>query len=196
MKIPGRVLFVICATVLAETALAGAQFPQGGPAAVAPQGVTATMPSNTLSPKAADESKRKPFTLTGLDGVKHSLSDWKGKVVVLNFWATWCSPCLYEIRDFVVYQKKYKARGLQIVGLGLDDERRLRNVQRTLEMNYPVLIADPVDNSGLMEQWGNRSGVLPYTVVIDRDGRMAYIHRGKMDRDIFDQYVLPLLDKV
>jgi peroxiredoxin len=138
----------------------------------------------------------KPFFLMGLDGVRHSLADWKGKVIILNFWATWCSPCLYEIRDFVIYQEQYKARGLQIIGLGLDDEKKLRNVQRTLEINYPVLVADPVENSGLLNQWGNSSGVLPYTVVIDRDGRAMYVQRGLMSRDVFDEYVMPLLDQV
>lgn len=138
----------------------------------------------------------KSLSLAGLDGLKHSLADWNGKVIVLNFWATWCSPCLYEIRDFVAYQEQYKARGLQIIGLGLDDEKKLRNVQRTLEINYPVLVADPVDNGGLMKLWGNGSGVVPYTVVIDRNGRMTYAHSGVMSREVFDEYVLPLLDKI
>jgi peroxiredoxin len=146
--------------------------------------------------KANNTKEIKPFSLMGLDGVRHSLSDWKGKVVMLNFWATWCSPCLSEIRDFVGYQEQYKARGLQIVGLGLDEEKKLRNVQRTLEINYPVLLADPEANRGLMNQWGNSSGVVPYTVVIDRDGRVAYSHRGQMERDVFDEFVLPLLDNV
>jgi peroxiredoxin len=196
VKIPAGILFV--AIVMAEAALAGDQFSQAGtssPAAVAPQDdIRAAVRANTLPPKANSDEKIKPFFLTGLDGVKHSLAEWKGKVVVLNFWATWCSPCLYEIRDFVTYQKKYKTRGLQIIGLGLDEEKKLRNVQRTLQINYPVLIADPF--GGLMKQWGNGSGVLPYTVVIDRDGQVAYAYRGQMNRDVFDEYVLPLLDKV
>jgi peroxiredoxin len=190
---------MLAAVVMAEAVFAGGHFSQGGTdsaVAVAPEDATAVISANTLPPKANNEWKMKPFSLTGLDGVRHSLADWKGKVVILNFWAAWCTPCLYEIRDFVAYQEQYKARGLQIIGLGLDDEKKLRNVQRTLEINYPVLVADPVDNSGLMKLWGNSSGVLPYTVVIDRDGRVTYAHRGLMNRDVFDEYVLPLLDKV
>lgn len=196
MAISRNILFLLAVVVAAETAIAGNDFGQSSrDSAVAITPKRSTTSKTQLS--TADEVREmKPLFLTGLDGVRHSLADWNGKVIVLNFWATWCSPCLYEIRDFVVYQEQYKARGLQIIGLGLDDEKKLRNVQRTLEINYPVLIADPVDNSGLMKLWGNSSGVIPYTVVIDRDGRMTYSHRGQMNRDVFDEYVLPLLDKV
>ena len=190
---------MLVAVVMAEVAFAGDFFSQisaGSGVTAAPEDARTVTFANTSPPKADSQREIKPFSLMGLDGVRHSLADWKGKVVILNFWATWCSPCLYEIRDFVTYQQQYKARGLQIIGLGLDDEKKLRNVQRTLEMNYPVLVADPVDNSGLMKLWGNSSGVVPYSVVIDRDGRVTYVHRGLMNRDVFDEYVLPLLDKV
>jgi peroxiredoxin len=190
---------MLAAVVMAEAAFAGDYFSQvgtGSPVAVATEDATAVISANKFPPKENNVWEMKPFSLSGLDGVRHSLADWKGKVVILNFWATWCSPCLYEIRDFITYQEQYKTRGLQIIGLGLDDEKKLRNVQRTLEINYPVLVADPIENSGLMQLWGNSSGVLPYTVVIDRDGRVTYVQRGLMNHDVFDEYVLPLLDKV
>jgi len=145
---------------------------------------------------AVNEKKENSLSLMGLDGAMHSLEDWKGKVVVLNFWATWCSPCLSEIPDFVAYQDQYKTRGLQIIGVGLDEEKKLRNVQRTLEINYPVLVADPKKNVALMESWGNNSGIVPYSVVIDRNGRVAYTHHGQIDSDTFNENILPLLGKV
>ena len=151
--------------------------------------------STSAPSKTEKERLMKSLSLTGLDKVKHSLSDWSGKVIVINFWATWCPPCLSEIRDFVGYQEQYQSRGLQIVGVGLDEEKKLRNVQRTLKISYPVLVADPVDNVGLMERWGNNSGVLPYTVVIGQDGHVKYAHRGVMDREAFDEYVTVLFEK-
>lgn len=140
------------------------------------------------------EIEARAFQLTGLDGATYKLEFWKGKVVVLNFWATWCSPCLYEIRDFVAYQEQYKARGLQFVGIGLDTEKKLRNVQRTLEINYPILVADPMKNADLMKLWGNSSGVVPYTVVIGRDGRIVFTQLGLMSRETLIEKVIPLID--
>ena len=133
------------------------------------------------------------FQLPGLDGARHVLAEWKGKVIMLNFWATWCAPCQAEIADFVAFQDQYGGAGLQIVGVGLDAEKKLRNVQRTLEINYPILVADPERNALLMKQWGNTSGIVPYTVVIDRDGGIAYTQRGPLHRDVFEERVLPLL---
>lgn len=143
----------------------------------------------------ASAYKQEKLLFKGLDGSRHSLEEWRGKVIVLNFWATWCSPCLYEIPDFVAYQEKYKMRGLQIIGVGLDEEKKLRNVQRTLGINYPILFTDPKSDSRLMALWGNSSGIVPYSVVINRDGRIAYTHHGLMTLETFNESVLPLLDK-
>ncbi len=134
-----------------------------------------------------------PIVLPDLDGKRRALSDWKGKVIMLNFWASWCGPCQYEIKDFVRYQREYAERGLQIVGIGLDEARKLRNVRRTLGMNYPSLVLDESRGSALMRKWGNRSGIVPYTVVIARDGHLKFIQRGQFSESAFRKHVLPLL---
>jgi len=138
-------------------------------------------------PSADGEGKN--FSLQGLDGASHQLSDWKGKVIMLNFWASWCPSCLAEIKDLIHYQSRFEGKGLQILGLGLDSGHKLRNVQRTFEINYPILLAD----RKLLETWGNRSGVIPYTVILDRHGHVVYRQSGPMTMDEFNDAVVPLL---
>ena len=133
------------------------------------------------------------FSLTDLDGNVHSLDEWKGRVIMLNFWAALCAPCQYEIKDFVRYQDTYSERGLQIVGIGVDQERPLRNVSRTLGINYPVLVLDPANENGILADWGNEQQIIPYTVVIDSKGMITYIHRGQLNDEAFNNFVLPLL---
>jgi peroxiredoxin len=156
-----------------------------------PSGIETT--TTTLRDRVTNAWDMPAFHLKGLDGKTHRLDEWQGKVIMLNFWATWCGPCQYEIPDFVLYQERYASLGLQIIGLGLDRERKLRNVARTLRINYPVLVADPVKNPGLLPQWGNPTQTVPYTVVIDRNGSLKHIHRGRMEGDAFEELVLPLL---
>jgi len=132
------------------------------------------------------------FTLPGLDGKPHELGEWRNKVVLLNFWASWCSPCQSEIPALVAFQNEYGGQGLQVVGIGMDDEVKLRNVHRTLGINYPVLFTNsPTDP--LMTRFGNRTGVVPYTVLISRAGEVVYTHTGVITRELFEEWVIPLL---
>ena len=132
------------------------------------------------------------FTLPGLDGQQHELGEWGDKVVLLNFWASWCSPCQTEIRDLVAFQTQYGKQGLQVVGIGMDDEVKLRNVHRTLEINYPVLFTNSPAHP-VMSRFGSRDGVVPYSVLISREGEVVYTHTGVITREIFDEQVIPLL---
>lgn len=149
-------------------------------------------PASAKAP-AENVAQMPGFELPDLEGVRHRLAAWRGRVIVINFWASWCPPCQYEIRDFVEYQAQYGGRGLQIVGIGVDRARRLRNAARTLEINYPTLVPGEKRGWKLLKQWGDRRGVLPYTVIIARDGRITYTQLGPLDRTTFEEQVLPLL---
>ena len=135
-----------------------------------------------------------PLILNDLVGKEHNLYDWHGKVIMLNFWATWCGPCQIEIPDFIDYKARYANKGLQIIGIGLDEARKLRNYVRTVGINYPILQADPELQYSLLNQWGNPFGVLPFTVVIGKDGHLIFMQQGIFNQKAFDTIVKPLLN--
>jgi thiol-disulfide isomerase/thioredoxin len=134
-----------------------------------------------------------PLILHDLDGKSHNLYEWHGKVIMLNFWATWCGPCQIEIPDFIDYQARYADKGLQIIGVGLDEKRKLRNFVRTVGINYPILQADPEIQFSLLRHWGNTFAVLPFTVIIGRDGHLVFMQQGIFSREAFTRIVEPLL---
>ena len=110
------------------------------------------------------------FALPDLEGKTHQLNEWRGKVIVLNFWASWCPPCREEIPLFIALQKQYGARGLQISGVAIDSKDSVLAYQRSAGMNYPILIGDD-DAMQVMARYGNASGSLPFTVILDPTGR-------------------------
>lgn len=135
-----------------------------------------------------------PLILNDLEGKKHNLYNWHGTVIMLNFWATWCGPCQIEIPDFIEYQTRYGDKGLQIIGVGLDEVHKLRNYVRTVGINYPILQADPELQYSLLKQWGNPFGILPFTVIIGRDGHLVFMQQGILNQKAFDSMVKPLLN--
>lgn len=151
-------------------------------------------PGRKVASAAGQGAWAKPaFELPTLGGPERSLRDWQGKVIMLNFWATWCPPCQYETRDFVRYQRQWGEAGLQIVGIGLDQERKLRNFARSFGINYPVLVTDRARGAQMLGVWGDDQGILPYTVVIAPDGEIVFSHAGQFSDQLFEDYVRPLL---
>lgn len=109
-----------------------------------------------------------------LTGVPTSLAQWRGKVLVVNFWATWCVPCREEIPDFIRLQKEFGDKGVQFVGIAADQADKVAAFSNELQINYPQLIGNYAALE-LAKRVGNRISALPFTVVLDRHGRL--IHR-------------------
>jgi thiol-disulfide isomerase/thioredoxin len=133
------------------------------------------------------------FTLPDLEGKKRSLHEWRGKVIVLNFWATWCPPCREEIPLFTALQKKHPEGDLQVIGVAIDDKTAVLVFRQFVSMNYPVLLSDDATLQ-LVAQYGNRMGSLPYTVIIDRNGSIVARKLGEINQLELDSLVEPHLN--
>ncbi len=128
------------------------------------------------------------FRLLDLQGRPVALSAFRGKVVILDFWATWCPPCRREIPDFVSLQNQYKDQGLQIVGVALDEADKVHGFAEANGMNYPVLLGD--DNVAAL--YGGISGI-PTTFIIDRRGNIVERFEGFTQRSVFESKIKQLL---
>ncbi len=135
---------------------------------------------------------RPDFSLPDINGRSRSVSEWEGKVLAVNFWATWCPPCLHEIPAFVLLQSRYEAKGLQFVGIALHKAEEVKQFVMDNHMNYPVLTGE-LEVIKLARALGNRSGALPYTVIIDRDGLIAYVKPGPLSTEQAERMITSLL---
>jgi thiol-disulfide isomerase/thioredoxin len=130
--------------------------------------------------------------LADLGGSIQPLEQWRGRVLVVNFWATWCAPCREEIPGFVRLQQRHGARGLVFVGIAIDQPGKVADFAREFGINYPLLIGG-VETLELLRQAGNRLAVLPYTVVIDRKGNVVSREPGGLKEGRLEGLVEPLL---
>ena len=108
--------------------------------------------------------------LSDLQGQPQSLGQWRGKVLVVNYWATWCHPCREEMPGFSRLQDKYRDKGIQFVGISIDTVDKIIEFQKTTPVNYPLLIGD----------MGNTRQALPFTAVFDRQGKLALTKLGRL----------------
>ena len=130
------------------------------------------------------------FSYPDLEGRQRSSEEFADKVVVLNFWATWCAPCRKETPEFVALQERY-AGNVQFIGIAIDDEEPVREFANSYGVNYPLLLGD-IEAVSLSRRLGNRYEGLPFTVVAAPGGNVVLRHTGGLDRDRLE----PLLQEL
>ncbi|MEJ2360914.1 MAG: TlpA disulfide reductase family protein [Gammaproteobacteria bacterium] len=135
---------------------------------------------------------RPDFTLSDIRNKPHDIRQWDGKVILLNFWATWCPPCRHEIPGFIRMYKKFKDKGFVIVGVALDTRQNAIDFLDPMGINYPVLVGEK-QGLDLTQQYGNAMGVLPYSVIIDRKGIIRDTVAHAMTEKQAEQLIQPLL---
>ncbi len=140
----------------------------------------------------AQKNNAPQFELRDINGRIVRSSDYKGKVVLINFWATWCPPCRAEMPDLVRLQREHAKQGLQIIGITYPPEQRdrVRRFARSLKVNYPIILG-----TRQIKARYSSDETLPLTIVIDRDGKIIDIISGILLREEFDEKIKPLLMK-
>lgn len=161
-----------------SAAVAGTYFGLRGIEASAASHTTATALFSQTFPDAA--------------GTQHMLADYRGKIIVVNFWATWCTPCVEEIPELSRLQSEYGARNVQFVGIGIDNATNIAEFQKKVHADYPLLVAG-ANGSDLIRAFGDTAGALPYTLVLDRMGTVRATKLGKVDEAELRRWLAPLV---
>jgi thiol-disulfide isomerase/thioredoxin len=141
--------------------------------------VAAVIPS--LSADGLLGQRRPDFTLSDINGMSVSASDFEGNILLVNFWATWCTPCVEEMPMLSLFQQEYAGKGVKIVGIALDDAERASEFATDMAIGYPILVgqADVVITG---RRYGNNTGMLPFSVLIDAKGIIRWTRLGPLTR--------------
>lgn len=121
------------------------------------------------------------LSFPSLSGTVQTLEDWRGKTLVVNFWATWCAPCREEIPDLIAIRREYATKSVEIVGIAIDNSAAVTPYAREMGIVYPILMGEG-SALEMSRALGNPSGALPYTVVIAADGTIVARHLGRLSK--------------
>lgn len=134
------------------------------------------------------------LTLADVNGQAQSFSQWRGKVLIVNYWATWCHPCREEMPGFSRLQDKYRDKGVQFVGISIDTADKIIEFQKTTPVTYPLLIGDitVMENSAKL---GNSRQALPFTAVFDGEGRLSATKLGRLSEPELERQLSELISR-
>ncbi len=129
---------------------------------------------------------RLEFSLPDPSGKIHSVSEWAGKILIINFWATWCPPCLKEIPAFIQFQQESAEKGIQFIGIAVEERGPVVEYLKTVKINYPILIGGD-EGITLSQQLGNIINTIPFTVIVNRQGKVIHRQLGELSIDTLNE---------
>lgn len=135
---------------------------------------------------------RPDYELPDVDGKIHRPGEWDGKVVLVNFWATWCPPCRKEMPGFVRMKSKYATQGFDIVGIAIDQPTAVAAFAKEMHINY-TLLHGQANASQVSREYGDVAGALPYSVLLDREGKIRFSKAGELTEKELEKQLQPLL---
>lgn len=132
------------------------------------------------------------FSLPDISGTLTPISNWQGKILIINFWATWCPPCLKEIPDFIELQAEYASKNVQFIGIAIDDVQFVKDYISFIDINYPILIAKE-EGEQLARKLGNVMNAIPYTIIVNQQSQIFFRHPGELSKQRIRELLEPLL---
>lgn len=177
--------------ILRYTLIAIVAFAAGMAGYLTSTGMRASTPSSDAPSGSAETLFA--ITLPDTDGQPQALSQWRGKVVVVNFWATWCPPCIKEIPEFAAVSRKYAEAPVQFVGISIDTLENVKPFGEKFAVPYPLLIGSNA-TLGLAAEFGNTARALPFTVILDRQGEVRHVTLGTLNEKQLEGKIEALLD--
>jgi thiol-disulfide isomerase/thioredoxin len=149
------------------------------PVAANPAGASPAGASPAAAPKATVPVERPDVALKDLTGQLHSLAEWSGKALVINFWATWCAPCRREIPLLNKIEREYASKGVEVVGIAVDFADDVRAFTKDFPIGYPLLIGEE-DGLAAARAFGVETMAFPFTAFTDNRGRIITVHMGEL----------------
>jgi thiol-disulfide isomerase/thioredoxin len=144
-------------------------------------GAAWTLRRSPPAPQSPDPAVQQLFALNlpDADGIQRPLSNWRGKLLIVNFWATWCTPCIEEMPQLQRVADEFAPRNVALIGIGIDDADKIQEFRHQRALRFPLLVAG-LDGMQLSQQLGNPQPVLPYTALISSNGQILEQHSGQI----------------
>lgn len=132
------------------------------------------------------------FKMPDSSGQERSIKEWQGKILIINFWATWCPPCMKEMPAFEAMQQEFGNKGVQFIGIALDDPEPVKEFINKKKITYPILIGQD-SGTKIAHDLGNVINTVPFTVIFDKKGQLLKRQMGTLDREQLLEIIKPLL---